>query len=133
MMPATASSAMVRKSHASASSNAPPSAAPWIWQMVGLGISSSRFHQLRIGRRYARRFSGLSDSSRRSFRSIPDENIAPSPRTITTRTESSAAAASIAAPSSRIVSPFRAFRFSGRLITMWRTAARSSVITSDMV
>ena len=46
---------------------------------------------------------------------MPDENIGPSPRTTTTRTESSAAAASIAAPSSRIVSPFSAFRFSGRL------------------
>ena len=51
MIPATASSAMVRKSHARASSNAPPSAAPWIWQIVGFGISSSRFHQFRIGRR----------------------------------------------------------------------------------
>ena len=49
MIPATASSAIVRKSHASASSNAPPSAAPWIWQIVGFGISSSRFHQASSG------------------------------------------------------------------------------------
>ena len=36
MIPATASSAITRKSQASASSNAPPSAAPWIWQIGGL-------------------------------------------------------------------------------------------------
>ena len=43
MIPAKASSAMTRKSAASASSNAPPRHAPWIWTIVGLGISSSRF------------------------------------------------------------------------------------------
>ena len=59
MIPATASSAIVRKSQASASSKAPPSAAPWIWQIVGLGISSSRFHQASSGRRKARRLAGV--------------------------------------------------------------------------
>ena len=60
---------------------------------------------------------------------MPDENIAPSPRRTRTRTESSAAAASIAAPSSRIVSPLSALRFSGRLMTRCRTPPLSSVIT----
>ena len=132
MMPATASSAIVRKSQASASSKAPPSAAPWIWQIVGLGISSSRFHQPISGRRKLRRPSGRSDRSRRSFRSIPEENMAPSPRTITTRTVSSSAAASMAGPSSRISSPFIALRLFGRLRTMWRTAPLSSTLISDI-
>ena len=35
----------------------------------------------------ARRPSGFSERSRRSFRSMPEENMAPSPRTITTRTD----------------------------------------------
>ena len=48
---------------------------------------------------------------------MPDENIAPSPRTTTTRTSSVAAAASTAAPNSAIVSPLSALRFSGRLRT----------------
>ena len=117
MIPATASSAIVRKSQASASSNAPPRAAPWIWQIVGFGISSSRFHQASSGRRKLRSRLESSDRSRRSLRSMPDENIAPSPRTTTTRTSSSAAAASTAAPSSAIVSPLSALRFSGRLRT----------------
>ena len=46
---------------------------------------------------------------------MPDEKSAPSPRTTTTRTESSPAAASIPAPSAWISSPFSALRFSGRL------------------
>ena len=71
MIPATASSAIVRKSQASESSNAPPSAAPWIWQIVGLGISSSRFHQASSGRRNVRSSLGSSERSRRSFRSMP--------------------------------------------------------------
>src|SRR5829696_107521 len=132
MIPATASSAIVRKSQASASSNAPPSAAPWIWQIVGFGISSSRFHQARIGRRKRRSRPGVSDSSRRSFRSIPDENIAPSPRTTRTLTESSSAASSIAAPSARISSPLSALRFSGRLSTRYLTAPRSSIWRSPI-
>ena len=81
MIPATASRAIVRKSQASASSNAPPSAAPWIWQIVGFGISSSRFHQRSSGRRNARSRDESSARSRRSLRSIPEENSVPSPRT----------------------------------------------------
>ena len=84
MIPAIASSAITRKSAARASSNAPPRQAPWIWQMVGLGISSSRFHQARIGPPEAgAAATGFSDRSRRSLRSMPDENMAPSPRTTT--------------------------------------------------
>src|SRR4051794_24622166 len=132
MIPATASSAITRKSHASASSNAPPRQPPWIWQMVGFVISSSRFHQARMGWRNARRFDESSERSRRSERSIPDENIAPSPRTTTTRTLSSVAAASTAAPSARIRSPLSALRFSGRFSTRWRTAPRSSISISDI-
>ena len=73
-----------------------------------------------------------SDRSRRSLRSIPDENIAPSPRRTSTRTSGSAAASSIAPPSSEISSPLSALRFSGRFRTRWRTAPRSSVWTSAM-
>ena len=52
--PMTPSAAMTRRSAASASSIAPPMQAPWIWAIVGLGISSSRFHVSMIGRREAR-------------------------------------------------------------------------------
>ncbi len=89
MIPATASSAIVRKSQASASSKAPPSAAPWIWQMVGLSISSSRFQMCRSGVRKRRSPEGSSDRSFSSPTSMPEENIGPSPRTTTTLTESS--------------------------------------------
>ena len=78
MIPATASSAIVRKSHASASSNAPPSAAPWIWQIVGFGISSSRFHQLEDRAPERRAGSpGSRTASRRSFRSMPGREHRP--------------------------------------------------------
>ncbi len=118
MIPATASSAIVRKSHASASSNAPPSAAPWIWQIVGFGISSSRFHHWRMGRRNSRRFAGLSDSARRSFRSMPGGEQRPlaahddHPDRVVGRRGLDAPR-----PSERIASPFNAFRFSGRFST----------------
>ena len=42
-MPTIASAASTRKSHASASSSAPPMHAPWIAQITGLGISSATF------------------------------------------------------------------------------------------
>ena len=130
--PVTASSAITRMSHASASSIAPPRHAPWICAIVGFVISSSRFQMARISRRYARTLSGSSANRFRSARSIPDENIAPSPRTTTTRTASSSAAVRIASPSSRTSSPLSALRFSGLASTMWRTAPWSSVSTSGM-
>jgi hypothetical protein len=63
---------------------------------------------------------------------MPDENIGPSPRTTTTRTESSLAASLKASPSAMTISPFIALRFSARVMTMCRTAPRSSVSTSGM-
>jgi hypothetical protein len=50
MIPATASSAIVRRSHASASSNAPPRAAPWIWQIVGFHRAAQLPDQLTVQR-----------------------------------------------------------------------------------
>src|SRR3954452_13939772 len=129
---ATESEAITRKSAASASSIAPPMQAPWSSAIVGFGISSSRFHQRRIGSRNSRIPLG---SCARSFRpptSMPDENIGPLPRTTTTRTESSAAASSNAWPAAWINSPLNALRFSGRLRTMWRTAPRSSISTNPI-
>src|SRR5436305_3725943 len=63
---------------------------------------------------------------------MPDENIGPLPRTTTTRTESSPAASSNALPTAWISSPFSALRFSGRFMTMWRTAPRSSISTNPI-
>src|SRR3954468_15789835 len=129
---ATESDAITRMSAARASSIAPPMQAPWIFTIVGFGISSSRFHQRRIGSRNSRRFSGDCETSFSDPRSMPDENIGPLPRTTTTRTESSAAASSNAWPAAWIESPLKALRFSGRLRTMWRTAPRSSISTNPI-
>src|SRR3954471_21246415 len=63
---------------------------------------------------------------------MPDENIGPLPRSTTTRTESSVAASSNAWPAASISSPLKAFRFSGRFRTMWRTAPRSSISTNPI-
>src|SRR3954471_10205828 len=63
---------------------------------------------------------------------MPDENIGPLPRTTTTRTEPSAAASSNAWPAASISSPLNAFRFSGRLRMMCRTAPRSSISTNPI-
>src|SRR3954447_21645871 len=63
---------------------------------------------------------------------MPDENMGPLPRTTTTRTESSSAASSKARPAAWISSPLKAFRFSGRFRTMWRTAPRSSISTNPI-
>ena len=57
--PTNASSAITRRSQASASSSAPPRQTPWIAQTVGLGISSARFQASRQSRRNARRLLGL--------------------------------------------------------------------------
>src|SRR4051794_695711 len=129
---ATASSAITRMSAASASSIAPPMHPPWICAIVGLGISSSRFHHSRIGVRNSRSDCGDFETSCSDPRSIPDENIGPLPRTTTTRTESSAAASSNARPVASISSPLKALRFSGRLRTTWRTAPRSSISTNPI-
>ncbi len=55
--------------------------APWIWQIVGFVISSSRFQARSTSARNGRRLEGSSDRSASEPRSIPDENIGPSPRT----------------------------------------------------
>ena len=62
-IPTIASAASTRKSHASASSSAPPMHAPWIAQITGLGISSARFHASRQRRRNVRSRSGASASA----------------------------------------------------------------------
>ena len=113
-IPITASAAITRRSHASASSIAPPMHAPWIWQIVGLVISSARFQASRHRRRNARRCSGASASPARAARSMPEENIGPAPRTTTQRTAVSSAAARSASPVASTSSPLNALRFSGR-------------------
>ncbi len=116
--PATASSAIVRMSAASASSIAPPIAAPWICAIVGLSISSSLLYISTSGVRYSRRSAESSDRLRRSPTSIPDENMGPSPRSTTTRTEGSSAASRKASSSPWSSSRLSAFRFSARSMTM---------------
>ena len=130
--PSIASSAATRRSQASASSSAPPMQAPCTWHTVGLAISSHRFQVSRISRRKARRFSGAWERPTRSEKSIPEENIGPSPRITTQRTSGSLAAALSATPSAWTSSPFNALRFSGRSRTTWRTGPRSSVSTMGM-
>ncbi len=120
-MPTIASAASTRKSHASASSSAPPMHAPWIAQMTGLGISSARFHASRQWRRNVRSCSGAALSAPSDPRSMPDENSGPAPRTTTTRTAGSSAAARSAVPVASTSSSWNALRFSGRLRTRWRT------------
>ena len=129
MIPAIASSAITRKSAASASSNAPPRQAPWIWQMVGLGISSSRFHQFRIGRRKRRSRDGSSDSSRRSLRSMPEENIGAVAAHDHAAHRGVGRGVLHGVPEVRISSPLKALRFSARCRTRWRTAA--AILDSD--
>ena len=124
--------AIVRRSQASASSIAPPMHPPCIWAIVGLAISSQRFHVDRIAPRVSRSRWGLSASEPSEPMSIPAENIAPAPRTTTHLTDESSAAARSAAPSPAISSSFIALRFCGRFITTWRTGPRSSVITMLM-
>ncbi len=124
--PMIASAAIVRRSHARASSIAPPRHAPWICAIVGFGISSSRFHAARIGRRSACSPPGSAASAPRAAKSMPDENIGPAPRTTTHVTSRSAAASANASCSAAITSALRALRFSGRLMTTWRTGPRSS-------
>src|SRR5438874_540085 len=63
---------------------------------------------------------------------MPEENIGPSPRRTTTRTDSSWQASSNASPSAWQSSSLRALRFSALFITTCRTAPRSSVSTSAM-
>ena len=63
---------------------------------------------------------------------MPEENIAPSPRSTTQCTDGSSAAARSASPVASTSSSLNALRFSGRLRTTWRTAPRSSVSTMAM-
>ena len=132
MIPAIASSAITRKSAASASSNAPPRQAPWIWQIVGLGISSSRFHHCRIGRRNSRSREGSSDSSRRSLRSMPDENIAPSPLHHHAAHVRVAGGGLERVPEVGDQLGVEGVALLGPLRARWRTAPRSSAATSDI-
>ena len=131
-MPISASAAITRRSHASASSIAPPMQAPWITQIVGLVISSARFQASRQARRKARRSSGASDSAASEPRSMPEENIGPAPRITTQRTDVSAAASRSASPVATTRSPLKALRFSGRLRITLRTGPWSSVSTRVM-
>ena len=82
-MPMTASAAITRRSQASASSIAPPMQPPWMEAIVGLVISSARFHASRHSRRKARSIVSCPGSSASVFQSMPAENIAPLPRTTT--------------------------------------------------
>ena len=52
---------------------------------------------------------------------MPEEKSGPAPRTTTTRTAGSSAAARSAAPVASTSSAWNALRFSGRLRTTWRT------------
>jgi hypothetical protein len=131
-MPITASAAMTRRSQASASSIAPPMHAPWMAQIVGFVISSARFQASRHSRRNARRFSAPAASSLSAARSIPEENMGPSPRSTTHWTAGSSAATRRVCPTSRTSAPSNALRFSGRLRNRWRTVPRSSVRTRAM-
>src|ERR1700730_13128453 len=115
--PITASAAIVRMSHASASSIAPPMQPPWICAIVGLSISSHRFHAASTPLRNSRRRSGCAESAPSALKSMPELNIAPSPLTTTHRTEESCAAACSAPARPAISSSFIALRFCGRFIT----------------
>ena len=100
---------MTRRSQASASSIAPPMQRHGSTHTVGLGISSARFQASRIGRRNARRPDGSAASAPRSLKSIPLENIGPSPRTTTqctTLTRAASNASRIPSTSSAFI-PFR--------------------------
>ena len=118
-----------RRSHASASSSAPPRQTPWICATTGLVISSPRFQASRqvaperpqpLRRAAAsrarrrpcrRRRPGRCRAGRRSGRTGRRRPRAGRRRSASTR------------------SSLNALRFSGRLRTTWRTASRSSVMT----
>jgi hypothetical protein len=102
---------------------------PWMEAIVGLTISSARFHASMHSRRNARSISNWPGSSASVLKSMPEENIGPAPRTTTQCTSGSLAAALSADPTSATNSPLNALRFSGRLRTTWRTLPRSSVST----
>jgi hypothetical protein len=75
--------------------------APWTWQIVGLAISSSRFHVSRIGRRNSAA-AWVGGQRREAAEVHAAENIAPAPRTTTQSTSRSAAAAAAASRIARI-------------------------------
>src|SRR4051812_17936929 len=127
--PQTASAENTRRSHASASSSAPPRHAPCTTHTTGLVMVSAAFQASSAAWRNGRRPSGVVAAPASAATSIPAENTLPAPRRTTQRTAGSAAAARSAPPTARTSSPLSALRFSGRLRTTWRTAPRSSVTT----
>ncbi len=94
---------------------------------MGLAISSAMLKASMQARRNGRSMSGCPARFASEPRSMPDENIAPSPRSTTQCTPGSSAAARSASPVASTSSSLNALRFSGRFRTTWRTAPRSSV------
>ena len=132
-IPTSASAAITRRSQASASSSAPPMQAPWIWQTTGFSISSAMFQASRQARRNGRRRSGVPLRSASEPRSIPEENIGPSPRSTTHVHVGVVGGRAQGGARGDTSSWLKALRFSARLRTRWRTAPRSSVSTRSVM
>ena len=113
--PICASCAAIRKSHAIAISQPPPSAKPLMTAMVGMGAAASASTAALIARLCWTR--AASSMVRRSFRSAPAQNARPLPRTSITRAWPATASAMAACSASTMSTP-SALRRSGRLRTM---------------
>ena len=125
-MPTSASSAITRRSQASASSIAPPMQAPWIWR-------PSAWPSPRAGSRPrgsgggTRAGAGSAASAAEAAKSMPAENIVPVAAHHDAEHVAVGGGGGSASPSAGISSPLSALRFSGRLRTRWRTGPWSSV------
>src|SRR5215208_1449760 len=125
----TAASDATRMSHAHANDIPAPAAAPFTAAMTG--FSSARMARM-LGWYVERRRSPMSPAaSRNSVRSCPTQKPRPAPVTTTARTASSRASSS-AALSALCIAPLNAFRTSGRLSVIVRTAPSRCVSTSAM-
>src|SRR5690349_5348348 len=128
-MPKRATSAAMRRSQCSASSQPPAMASPCTTAIVGWREASTR-RRIRTtpdsGSPVAPRCASI------SLRSMPEQNAGPSPRTSTTRTSLRPSSSSNAAPSPRSSAVFIALRCSGRLRLTVATPSATLVAISAM-
>jgi len=118
-------------SAATAAPSAPPMHAPWIWQIVGLVISSSQFHARSTSARNGRRPTGR--------RTGPPASPGPSGREhrAVAAHDHDSARSLRGGFAERVTEASHHLAVHGvsllaRVITTWRTAPRSSIWTSDM-
>ncbi len=129
--PKKASSAAIVRSQASASSQAPARQGPRTAAIVGFGQCQKRITVSKSLRRIGCHCSTpVGRRSICSFRSKPEENAAPAPRTMMARTSGARSASSRAWPISSSMAWFSALARSGRLSVMRATPSR---ISSTMV